>query len=198
MAEFRAFAHVVAVALEEHPLGAEDRPEFLVEQGHITGKEGLELGVIARAALLHAGQGLVQEKDQVFGGIAAQVACAKQHVAGFPDLLRARPRVRQTHDETKNPLVGAFGGAEQERVNQLLIRAPLPEQGAHGAAGGAVVFPRVAVGSAHERPGNVGGERGAVNVVTTDHAPGGEGSGEGGAFLLGGAGDDGVVFLHVS
>ena len=197
-AEFCAFAHVVAVALEEHPFGAEDRPEFLVEQGHVTGEEGFELGVVAGAALLHAGQGLVEEKDQVFGGIAAQVTGTKQHVAGFPDLLRARPRVRQALNETQNPLVGAFGGAEQERVNQLLIRAPLPEQGAHGAAGGTVVFPRVTVGGAHERPGNVGGKRGAVNVVATDDALGGEGSGEGGAFLLGGAGDDGVVFLHVS
>ena len=61
-----------------------------------------------------------------------------------------------------------------------------------------MVFPRVAVGGAHERPGNVGGERGAVNVVATDDALGGEGSGEGGTLLLGGAGDDGVVFLHVS
>ena len=140
----------------------------------------------------------MQEKDQVFGGITAQVAGAKQHVAGFPDLLRTSPRVRETLNKTQNPLVGAFGGAEQERVNQLLIRAPLPEQGAHGAAGGTVVFPRVTVGGAHERPGNVGGERGAVNVVATDHAPGGEGSGEGGALLLSGAADDGVVFLHVS
>ena len=154
--------------------------------------------MITGAALLHAGQGFVQEKDQVFGGIAAQVTGTKQHVAGFPNFLRARPRVRQALNETQNPLVGAFGGAEQERVNQLLIRAPLPEQGAHGATGGTVVFPRVAVGGAHERPGNVGGERGAVNVVATDDALGGEGSGEGGAFLLGGAGDDGVVFLHVS
>ena len=197
-AQFRAFAHVVAVPLEEHPLGAEDRPELLVEQGHVTGEEGFELGVVARAVLLHAGQGLVEEKDQVFGGIAAQVTGTKQHVAGFPNFLRARPRVWEALNETQNPLVGAFGGAEQERVNQLLIRAPLPEQGAHGAAGGTVVFPRVSVGGAHERPGNVGGKRGAVNVVATDDALGGEGSGEGCAFLLGGAGDDGVVFLHVS
>ena len=140
----------------------------------------------------------MQEKDQVFGGIAAQVSGAKQRVAGFPDLLRARPRVRQSLNKTQNPLVGAFGGAEQERVNQLLIRAPLPEQGAHGATGGTVVFPGVTVGGAHERPGNVCGERGAVNVVATNHAPGGEGSGEGCAFLLGGAGDDSMVFLHVS
>ena len=154
--------------------------------------------MIAGASLLHAGQGFVQEKDQVFGGIAAQLAGAKQRVAGFPDLLRARPRVRQPLNKTQNPLLGAFGGAEQERINQLLIGFTFPEQGAHGATGGTVVFPRVAVWGAHERPGNVGGERGAVNVVATDHAPGGEGSGEGGAFLLGGAADDGVVFLHVS
>ena len=140
----------------------------------------------------------MQEKDQVFGGIATQVSGAKQRVAGFPNFLRARPRVRQALNETQNPLVGAFDGTEQERVNQLLVRAPTPEQGAHGATGGTVVFPGVAVGGAHERPGNVGGKRGAVNVVATDDAPGGEGSGEGGAFLLGGAGDDGVVFLHVS
>ena len=76
-AEFRAFTHVVAVALEEDPLGAEDRPEFLVEQGHITGEEGFELGMVAFRFLLHAGQGFVQEKNQVFGGIAAQVAGAK-------------------------------------------------------------------------------------------------------------------------
>ena len=154
--------------------------------------------MITGAALLHAGQGFVQEKDQVFGGIAAQVSGAKQTIASFPNFLRTRPRVREALNKTQNPLLGAFGGPEQERVNQLLIRAPLPEQGAHGAAGGTVVFPRVAVGGAHERPGNVGGKRSAVNVVATDHAPGGEGSGEGCAFLLGGAGDDGVVFLHVS
>ena len=189
---------MVAVALEEYPLGAEDRPEFLVEQDHVAGEEGLELGVVAGASLLHAGQGLVQEKNQVFGGLAAQVAGAKQRIAGFPNFLRARPGVGQPLNETQNPLVGSFGGAEQERINQLLIRAPLPEQGAHGATGGTVIFPRVAVGGAHERPGNVRGERGAVNMVATDDAPGGEGSGEGGAFLLGGAGDDGVVFLHVS
>ena len=154
--------------------------------------------MITGAVLLHAGQGFVQEKDQVFGGSAGQVSGAKQRIAGFPDLLRTRPRVREALNETQNPLIGAFGGTEQERVNQLLIRAPLPEQGAHGATGGTVVFPRVTVGGAHERPGNVGGKRGAVNVVATDHAPGGEGSGEGGALLLGGAGDDGMVFLHVS
>ena len=154
--------------------------------------------MVARAVLLHAGQGFVQEKDQVFGGIATQVACAKQRVAGFPNFLRARPRVREALNKTQNPLLGAFGGAEQERVNQLLIGFTFPEQGAHGATGGAVVFPRVTVGGAHERPGNVGGKRGAVNVVATDHALRGEGSGEGGAFLLGGAADDGVVFLHVS
>ena len=154
--------------------------------------------MVAGASLFHAGQGFVQEKDQVFGGLAAQVAGAKQRVAGFPNFLRTSPGVGQSLNETQNPLVGAFRGAEQERVNQLLVRAPLPEQGAHGAAGGTVVFPRVAVGGSHKRPGNVGGERGAVNVVATDNTPGGEGSGEGGAFLLGGAGDDGVVFLHVS
>ena len=139
----------------------------------------------------------MQEKDQVFGGIATQVSGAKQHVAGFPNFLRARPRVRQPLNKTQNPLLGAFGGAEQERINQLLVGFTFPEQGAHGATGGAMVFPRVAVGSTHERPGNVGGKRGAVNVVATDNALGGEGSGEGGAFLLGGAGDDGVVFLRV-
>ena len=126
-AEFRAFTHVVAVALEEHPLGAEDRPEFLVEQGHIAGEEGLELGVVAGVSFLHTGQGLVQEKDQVFGCFAAQVAGAKQRVAGFPNLLRASPGVGQPLNETQNPLVGAFGGAEQERVNQLLVRASFPE-----------------------------------------------------------------------
>ena len=154
--------------------------------------------MIAGAVLLHAGQGFVQEKDQVFGGIAGQVSGAKQRVAGFPDLLRARPRVWEALNKTQNPLVGAFGGAEQERVNQLLVGASFPEQGAHGATGGTMVFPGVAVGGAHERPGDVCGERSAVNVVATDYALGGEGSGEGGAFLLGGAGDDGVVFLHVS
>ena len=154
--------------------------------------------MVAGAVLLHAGQGLVQEKDQVFGGIAAQIAGAKQRVAGFPNFLRARPRVREALNKTQNPLLGAFRSAEQERVNQLLIRAPFPEKGAHGSSGGAVVFPRVTVGGAHERPSNVGGKRGAVNVVATDHALGGEGSGEGGALLLGGAADDGVVFLHVS
>ena len=154
--------------------------------------------MIAGAVLLHAGQGLVEEKDQVFGGIAAQVTGAKQRVAGFPYLLRTSPRVRQALNKTQNPLIRAFGGAEQERVNQLLVGASFPEQGAHGATSGTVVFPRVTVGGAHEGAGNVGGERGAVNVVATDDALGGEGSGEGGAFLLGGAGDDGVVFLHVS
>ena len=54
-AQFGAFAHVVAVAFEEHPFGTENRPEFLVEQGHIAGEEGFELGVIAGASLLHAG-----------------------------------------------------------------------------------------------------------------------------------------------
>ena len=54
-AQFGAFAHVVAVPLEKHPFSAEDRPEFLVEQGHIAGEEGFELGVIAGASLLHAG-----------------------------------------------------------------------------------------------------------------------------------------------
>ena len=118
---------MVAVALEEHPLGAEDSPEFLVEQGHVASEEGFELGVIAGAVLLHAGQGFMQEKDQVFGGIAAQVAGAKQRVAGFPNLLRTSPRVRETLNKTQNPLVGAFDGAEQERVNQLLVGFTFPE-----------------------------------------------------------------------
>ena len=80
------------VALEEYPLGAEDRPEFLVEQGHVAGEEGLELGVVAGASLLHAGQGLVQEKNQVFGGLAAQVAGREAAYSRFPKFSSSAPR----------------------------------------------------------------------------------------------------------